>query len=395
MTQRTEEPGQRGLTRERLVAAALGLIQEEGLDGLSMRALADRLDVKAASIYWHVRDRGELVEMLADSIAGSVHRPRGAAGWRPAVAGLAAALGEAISRQRDAARVLLEAPDALERSAVFRELRAQLSSAGLAPAEAAEVARMVTAHVITRLRPDGDLPPADHRVADAAAELAIDSGSRGVHVRAGTPDMETPVRFPSERSAAAPAVIRGEKVVVRRLRGVGRGGLELNPRRPWRIHVQAPTWNTFLELGALTVRGVHIDSGAAKVEIYLPRPAGVVPIHISSGVVGVALHRPRGTAVVADLSTGVVRPRLDDFSTRATVFDTHWQSEDASAATDRYELRISSGAVRVELDSYELKTEPAGAPAPADDAAARSSALEILLDGVEARLAARRAAPQA
>ena len=35
-----EEEKQRGLTRDRLVAAALALINEEGLDGLSMRALA-------------------------------------------------------------------------------------------------------------------------------------------------------------------------------------------------------------------------------------------------------------------------------------------------------------------------------------------------------------------
>jgi AcrR family transcriptional regulator len=55
-----EEERQRGLTRERLVGAALELVNEGGLDALSMRALADRLDVKAASLYWHVRDRREL-----------------------------------------------------------------------------------------------------------------------------------------------------------------------------------------------------------------------------------------------------------------------------------------------------------------------------------------------
>ena len=64
-----EEERQRGLTRERLVEAALELINQEGLDALSMRALADRLDVKAASLYWHVRDRRELLELLAESIA--------------------------------------------------------------------------------------------------------------------------------------------------------------------------------------------------------------------------------------------------------------------------------------------------------------------------------------
>jgi len=58
-----DDERQQGLTRERLVGAALDLIGEEGLEGLSMRALADRLQVKAASLYWHVRDRRELLEL--------------------------------------------------------------------------------------------------------------------------------------------------------------------------------------------------------------------------------------------------------------------------------------------------------------------------------------------
>src|SRR4030088_2143916 len=80
-----EEERQRGLTRERLVEAALELINQEGLDALSMRALADRLDVKAASLYWHVRDRRELLELLAESILETVRPARGRSDWRSAV----------------------------------------------------------------------------------------------------------------------------------------------------------------------------------------------------------------------------------------------------------------------------------------------------------------------
>ena len=77
-----EEEKQRGLTRERLVEAALRLVNEEGLDGLSMRALAEKLDVKAASLYWHVRDRRELLELLAEGILQGIRRPRRGGGWR-------------------------------------------------------------------------------------------------------------------------------------------------------------------------------------------------------------------------------------------------------------------------------------------------------------------------
>jgi hypothetical protein len=177
---------------------------------------------------------------------------------------------------------------------------------------------------------------------------------------------------------------------VRRLRGVGRGELELNPRRPWRFHIQAPTWNTVLDLGGIDVRQVHIDSGATNAEIFLPRPRGVVPIHVSGGAVKVTLHRPGGTAAVAELSPGAVQVQLDDFSTRATVFDTHWESDNASAAADRFEIRVSSGAVKISLDRYALATRDQEEPSEPADAAPRASAIDVLLDGVESRVAGRR-----
>src|SRR6185503_9924514 len=121
MSQDEERP--RGLTRDRLVEASLGLIQDEGLDGLSMRGLADRLVVKAASLYWHVRDRRELVEMLADSILEGVRRPRAKPAWRASVLDLGAALGPRVAAQKDGDRILLEVPEALERSETFAALK--------------------------------------------------------------------------------------------------------------------------------------------------------------------------------------------------------------------------------------------------------------------------------
>src|SRR5579864_197298 len=121
---------QRGLTRERLVEAALDLIDDEGLDGLSMRALADRLEVKASSLYWHVRDRDELLELLAGAILESVGRPRQRATWRETVQANADALHRSVSAHKDANRILLEVKGALARSDVAQGLAAAFRSAG-------------------------------------------------------------------------------------------------------------------------------------------------------------------------------------------------------------------------------------------------------------------------
>ena len=383
MTNTRKEEG--GLTRDRLVQAALGLIQEEGLEGLSMRALADRLEVKAASLYWHVRDRRELVELLAEAILETVPAVSGRSGWRGAVLDASSALSRRVSAQKDAGRILLEVPEELERSDTFAELKRQLQTAGLHDSEAREVALTVMVQVITAGRPAED-PVLE---AGAAASIAVDSGSRGVVLHAGS-EMETLIRVAAERGAAAPAIVRGETVVVRRLRGVGLGEIELNPRHPWRFKIQGATWNTVLDVGAIDVRDIKLDSGAAKVECYLPRPRGVVPIDISSGVVGVTLHRPPGVAVIAEIHSGAVRLKLDDYSSKAVVSDVRWESEGAARVADRYELRINSGVVQLTLDNkataqpqphVELRPAPAGKSA---------SALEILLDGVESRVGTRR-----
>jgi hypothetical protein len=83
--------------------------------------------------------------------------------------------------------------------------------------------------------------------------------------------------------------------------------------------------------------------------------------------------------------------RLDEFNSNAVVTDLRWSSEGAEKAADRYELRISGGAVQVSLDS-ETKSVPRVEPQPEPEPAASgepATALEILLDGVESRVRSR------
>ena len=366
-----------------MVSAGLGLVQELGLDALTMRALADRLHVKAASLYWHVRDRQELLELFADSILAGVRGPRPGE-WRTVVLGTASALAAAVASQRDAARILLEVPAALQRSAPYLRVKWSLRDAGLQPAEAADVAFMMMVHVIGD-RATGKAPMPE---SGAVASIAVDSGSRGVVLKHGT-EMETLIRALHDPASAAPAIVRGETVKVRRLRGVGLGEIELNPRHPWRFQIQGPTWNTVLDVGGLDVREIKLDSGAAKVECFLPRPRGVVPIIVSGGVVGVTLHRPPGVAVIADISPGSVRLKLDEFAVNNTTTELRWESAGASSSGDRYELRINGGAVQVTLDDKATEKPLPAAVAQPESAGKHTSALEILLDGVEKRVSSR------
>ena len=50
----------RGLTKAKIVQAGLDVLDEAGLDRLTVRAVAARLDVQAPALYWHVRDKQQL-----------------------------------------------------------------------------------------------------------------------------------------------------------------------------------------------------------------------------------------------------------------------------------------------------------------------------------------------
>ncbi|MGH2603105.1 MAG: TetR family transcriptional regulator, partial [Dehalococcoidia bacterium] len=101
-----EEQTREPLDRGRLIRAALALLDEVGLDGLSMRRLAERLDVKAASLYWHVQSKEELLDLLADAISGEVPAPPPDLPWRPRLEALAWQYRRVLLSHRDAARIL-------------------------------------------------------------------------------------------------------------------------------------------------------------------------------------------------------------------------------------------------------------------------------------------------
>ena len=68
-------PRQRALSRAAIVEAALAIVDREGLDALTMRALAQALGTGAASLYAHVGSKDELLEMLIERVLGEVALP--------------------------------------------------------------------------------------------------------------------------------------------------------------------------------------------------------------------------------------------------------------------------------------------------------------------------------
>jgi TetR/AcrR family transcriptional regulator, tetracycline repressor protein len=90
---RRRRPG-RGLSLERIVAVALGLVDEQGIGAATMRAVAARLGVRSMSLYRYVRDRDELLDEVVERIVSELAddpevQLRPVDGWRPYLTGMA------------------------------------------------------------------------------------------------------------------------------------------------------------------------------------------------------------------------------------------------------------------------------------------------------------------
>ncbi|MEX2627150.1 MAG: TetR/AcrR family transcriptional regulator [Ilumatobacteraceae bacterium] len=73
------------LNRERVLRAAIELADDEGIDSLTMRGLAARLDVEAMSLYNHVANKDDVLDGMVELVAEEIEEPAGDADWSAAV----------------------------------------------------------------------------------------------------------------------------------------------------------------------------------------------------------------------------------------------------------------------------------------------------------------------
>jgi AcrR family transcriptional regulator len=103
-------PRSDGLTLERIIAAALALIDSEGLEALTMRRLAGDLHAGAASLYRHVANRDELLVEVMDQVLGEIQPPPTDLAWRPTVEWMACEFRRVLIEHRAVIPLLSQDP---------------------------------------------------------------------------------------------------------------------------------------------------------------------------------------------------------------------------------------------------------------------------------------------
>jgi TetR/AcrR family tetracycline transcriptional repressor len=137
--------GQAPLTRERIVTAALALIDEAGLDALSMRRLGRELGVDPMAVYHHVPNKDELLRAVVHQVFAELRVPHKEGTWQERVREWAAAYREvALAHPNLVLRMLADtATVAVAAAAVNESLYAALEESGLAPIDAVQGADVI------------------------------------------------------------------------------------------------------------------------------------------------------------------------------------------------------------------------------------------------------------
>lgn len=125
-----------GLTRERIIRAAIALVDTEGLAALSMRRLATEFGTSTMALYRHVPSKGELVRLMSEAVFSEGPPGPRPAGWRAQLAREARWLWEQYERHPWLARAMaaLTRPMASPHAMRFTErVLSAVSGLGLTP----------------------------------------------------------------------------------------------------------------------------------------------------------------------------------------------------------------------------------------------------------------------
>jgi len=192
------------VSRASVVEAALGLLADGGLEAVSFRRIAKVLGVSGPTLYWHVENKRQLMDLMAEELVRrggtSYTEPEPGQPWWEWLRTDARRMFRALIGTRDAPRVLAgNRPSADSFAGIERVLRV-LVDAGLTPGQAQQTLFAIGAYVIgsatewqaeaERSREQPLPPPDDERLNALRAEVLADQPTlvAAIRERLNTPD---------------------------------------------------------------------------------------------------------------------------------------------------------------------------------------------------------------
>jgi AcrR family transcriptional regulator len=127
-TQRREE----SLSRHRIIAASIALLDHSGESGLTFRALSERLVTGPGAIYWHIASKSELLTAACDAIvARTMNAPLVGATPEATIRALALGMFDAIDAHPWVGSALTRAPGQLPMVRILERIGQQVRALGV------------------------------------------------------------------------------------------------------------------------------------------------------------------------------------------------------------------------------------------------------------------------
>ncbi len=115
------EDHQQKLSRARISRAAVKLVDDDGLDALTMRRLGLSLGVEAMSLYRHVKNKADLLDAVHEAILSEMVIPAARGGWKARARGLALAFRDVLMAHPHALPIFAARPAVTPASMAYVE----------------------------------------------------------------------------------------------------------------------------------------------------------------------------------------------------------------------------------------------------------------------------------
>jgi AcrR family transcriptional regulator len=146
---REPTPPRTPLSRERVIGAAIDLADADGLAALSMRRLATSLGVEAMSLYYHVRNKNEVLSGILEHVLAQLEFPPAGTPWKQALRMTALSAHAVLDRHRWAATVLMTpGVSSATRVRWMESVLGSLAAAGLPPGLADHAYHALDSYVV-------------------------------------------------------------------------------------------------------------------------------------------------------------------------------------------------------------------------------------------------------
>jgi hypothetical protein len=190
------------------------------------------------------------------------------------------------------------------------------------------------------------------------SEFHLASGVTAVTVRTADIGDDLYRAVTPEDSGFVPVVtVEGAQVRLRLARtgdGDGRASVavELNARVRWKVSMLAGAETAAVDMRSASLAGVDIVGGVSRVEMWLPKPQGVVAIRMSGGAHDFVIHAPARVPVRVRLARGAADVTIDGARRSGVASGKQFAPPRWEQAPDRYDVAAIAGLAVLTLDRY-------------------------------------------